>query len=257
MTLADAQMYEQKEHQREGQDLSADTRNPTSEDFAARLEGFVTPEQVVTKGLMLVRQLTGFDSGTYFAAQDGMLTESHTNADLPDLSVLRATTLDTPENVGFVGHAARRGTAWSNDYPAEPYAMAEWVQAGMKSCLAVAVRHQGHLLGVLGLAHFTGWRVVTPRARRLLEGLALRLAHVHEQTQAASRAAQALEGGLLAVGLGLEARGLEALATPCGWSGSPSSWASNWASPLNTCRRCVREPTCMTSAKARSRMISC
>ncbi|BBN96134.1 diguanylate cyclase and metal dependent phosphohydrolase [Deinococcus grandis] len=208
LALADAAMYEDKEHQRA--QAGRDTRLGASvEEFTSRLEQLETPQEVLEEGLGMARDMLGFQGSTYLERQGDAFVLTHLDGEVP--APMRGA-LGQP----FTG---RRGltaeviehsaTRWSNDYPAEPHVLTSWLEAGLKSILLVPVRYGGRLMGVISLLHFGTWRVVTPQARRLTEALASRLGHTFEQQAALEHLRHAVQGGLLALGAALEERDLE------------------------------------------------
>jgi HD-GYP domain-containing protein (c-di-GMP phosphodiesterase class II) len=100
-------------------------------------------------------------------------------------------------------------TAWSNDYPNEDKAIADWVDLGLKSYVVTPVYQDHELVGLISLINTTTWRPVTPRVRYLLEAVAMRLGHALERVRVLEDMRGTLEGGLFTLGLALEARDLE------------------------------------------------
>ena len=63
--------------------------------------------------------------------------------------------------------------------------------------------------GLMLLMHVSTWKVITPATERMLQLAALRLGHAVELYRVAESVRLTLEGGLLALGIALEARDLE------------------------------------------------
>ncbi|MDL2345056.1 diguanylate cyclase [Deinococcus sp. MIMF12] len=211
LALADQRLYDHKAQEREAEPRSTGERSVIGlEEFSQRLELLGTPEEVLEVGLDLARELLGFEGLTYYAHQDGSFQLIHFKGPPPyDLPMLQATDrLD--RRPGLVEWAASsNSTVWSADYPASPHALGPWVELGLKTVVVTPVRCRRRLTGVLGLINFSTWRAVTPQVRRLLEAVALRLSHTLERLVVLEEARSSLEGGMLGLGLALEARDLE------------------------------------------------
>ena len=72
-----------------------------------------------------------------------------------------------------------------------------------------AVEQGGSVVGLLTLVNITTWKALPLRAQRVLELAALRLGHALDLRAAVQSVRQTLEGGLLGLGVALEARDLE------------------------------------------------
>ncbi len=217
LALADAAMYEHKERQRhEVARLGQGARvGVTVEEFTSRLEQLETPQDVLTEGLALARTVLDFQASAWLeragddrTGDDFILRRLAGHVPAEARAALEGRVYRAGD--GVTGQAiALSATRWSNDYPAEDYALEAWVTGGLKSVVMVPVRHGGRMMGLVGLLNFSSWRVVTPQARRLLETLASRLGHTYERVQAVESVRSALQGGLLALGVALEERDLE------------------------------------------------
>jgi diguanylate cyclase (GGDEF)-like protein/putative nucleotidyltransferase with HDIG domain len=211
VALADARMYEQKEAQRHEQlRLTGEPVAFGAEAFAARILHLERPEEVIRVGLATARTLLDFDTALYFErcgetfqlrAADG-----HRAEELPRSGGLHT----LHKGRGVSGQVLQRGVAvWESDYPSSPLALPEYVAAGVKSLISVPVRDRGVIVGVFSLVMLSTWKAITPAARSVLEGVALRLGHALEHRRVLGEVRATLEGGLLALGVALEARDLE------------------------------------------------
>ena len=212
LALADALMYEHKEVQRQevARLVPGGRVGVTVEEFTSRLEQLERPQDVLTEGLSLARAVLDFHASVYLerVGDEFILRRLDGDVTLDVRSLLEGRAYR--EGDGVTGQAIAQSAArWSNDYPAEPFALEPWVQSGLKSVVMVPVRYGGRMMGMVGLLQFNSWRVVTPQARRLLEALASRLGHSHERVHAVASVRSALQGGLLALGVALEERDLE------------------------------------------------
>ncbi|THF86655.1 diguanylate cyclase [Deinococcus sp. KSM4-11] len=212
LALADAAMYEHKERQRvDVARLGQGARvGVTVEEFTSRLEQLETPQEVLGEGLELARTVLDFQASVSLErVGDGFMLRQ-LDGEIPGDARAALEGRLYHAGDGVTGQAiALSATRWSNDYPAEEYALDVWVAGGLKSVVMVPVRYGGRMMGLVGLLNFSSWRVVTPQARRLLEALASRLGHTYERVQAVESVRTALQGGLLALGVALEERDLE------------------------------------------------
>ncbi|MFD1734142.1 diguanylate cyclase domain-containing protein [Deinococcus malanensis] len=211
LAIADQRMYECKQEHYERSIISSGQRGGLSvEDVSKQLEMLETPDQVLDVGLALARELLGFEATAYFQPQDGQMLPTHlAGLQEDDRQALRALDLNTHHS-GMVSSAiTSNSTTWTADYPADPRAGRAWVEFGLKSAVVTPVRSRGEVVGVLALMHFSTWRAITPAVRRLLETVALRLGHTIERLRVIEDVRVTLEGGLLSMGLALEARDLE------------------------------------------------
>ncbi|GGS02377.1 hypothetical protein GCM10008960_31320 [Deinococcus sedimenti] len=207
LALADAAMYEHKEQQRA--DLGSTRLGPSVEEFTSRLEQLETPQAVLDEGLRLARDMLGFHGSTYVERRGEQFMVVRLEGEIPAEMLVRRDQPVQGERGLMTDVLTHSVTRWSNDYPAEPYVLTSWLEAGLKSVLLVPVRYGGRVMGVISLLHFGTWRVITPQARRLTEALASRLGHTFEQQAALEQLRRAVQGGLLALGAALEERDLE------------------------------------------------
>ena len=212
LAIADQKMYERKELQR-NQGTQHFREINAVEEVSRELELLSASDDLLDTGLPLVANLLSFDATFYmqrtpdawmvrtFHAPTGM----GTGASLPIAEGMRY-----PVHRGVIGRAYREGrTMYSTDYPSDPDAASDWVEAGLKTTLATPVRCLGEIVGFVCLASVRTWRSITPQVRRMTETLALRLGHVLDLERAVQDTRATLEGGLLGLGAALEARDLE------------------------------------------------
>jgi diguanylate cyclase (GGDEF)-like protein/putative nucleotidyltransferase with HDIG domain len=206
MAIADARMYEEK---RRSPRATSESGFDTLEEFSSRLEQLGSPHEIIEVGLSMARRLLGFDASDYTERKgDGFVIRS-INGEAPEAFKSRLGSEYSP-GAGITGRAiASAATAWSNDYPNEASALGEWVELGVKSYVATPVFQGGNVVGVIGMINFHTWRPITPRVRHLLEAVSLRLGHALERVRVLEEIRGTLEGGLLTLGLALEARDLE------------------------------------------------
>lgn len=236
LTLADAAMYEHKEHQkRDPVNFGTGTRlGPTVEEFTVRLEQLETPHEVLQEGLTLARHLLGFNVSTYLERHGEVFVLRQLDGTVLEVTKAHFEGTRYQESSGVTARAViQRTTVWSNDYPAEVDAIQAWLDLGLKSVIAVPVRYRGRVMGVITLMQMGSWRVITPQVRLLLEAVARRLGHTYEHAQAIEDVRNALQAGLFALGVALEERDLETsghtervvrlstvLGSRLGWSGA-------------------------------------
>ena len=184
------------------------------EAFSRQLEALASPSDIINVGLRVASDLLGFEAAGYYELRHDdargavlVLTTYHG----PPLPAAPYGAEDiTPLGEGLVGTAAARNTTISaTDYATDPSALNEWVTGGLKSVVMTPVHDAGRLVGVLGVATFTKWRAVTPQTQRLVEAVSLRLGHALERARVVDEVRTTLEGGLLSLGVALEARDLE------------------------------------------------
>jgi putative nucleotidyltransferase with HDIG domain len=206
MAIADARMYEEKRRSpRATNELGFDTL----EEFSSRLEQLGSPQEIIEVGLSMARRLLGFDASDYTERKGEHFVIRSINGEAPDAFKSRLG-CEYGASTGIKGQAIASGLiAWSNDYPSEPSALGEWVELGVKSFVATPVFQGGTVVGVIGMINFHTWRPITPRVRHLLEAVSLRLGHALERVRVLEEIRVTLEGGLLTLGLALEARDLE------------------------------------------------
>lgn len=211
LALADQRMYESKAQDREAELRETGERTTVGlETFSQRLELLDTPGEVLEVGLGLARDLLNFEGMTYYECQSGTFVPTHFKGVSQGEAELFEVGRRSDDRPGLVElAAATNSTIWSADYPSHPQALPGWVALGLKSVVLTPVRCRGQTLGVLGLIHFSTWRAITPQVRLLLEAVALRLGHTLERLHVIEEARASLEGGMLGLGLALEARDLE------------------------------------------------
>lgn len=204
VATADARMYEAKERQREDVE---EGRREGFEAFTEQIETLESPDEIIQAGLSLARQLLGFEIAFYCRRQEEAFVFTHLEG-APKEADKERLSFDPGE--GLLGQAVRSGNlAWTEDYPSCQGALPKWVNLGVKSLLLVPVRDQGETIGALGMLTRDSWRAVTPPARRAAKAVALRLGHVLERRRVLEEARASLEGGMLGLGVALEARDLE------------------------------------------------
>jgi diguanylate cyclase (GGDEF)-like protein len=207
VAIADARMYEDKQPSAA---LTGEVRHDSLEAFTSNLERYKSPAEIIRFGLPMARKLLGFDACTYRERAGESFALRMVDGHLP--TAFQAKLEGTQHRAGFgiTGQVIVQGiTAWSNDYPNEAEAIADWVDLGLKSYVVTPV-HQGHeLVGLISLINTETWRPVTPRVRYLLEAVAMRLGHALERVRVLEDMRGTLEGGLFTLGLALEARDLE------------------------------------------------
>ncbi len=203
--LADHQLYLVKEA---GQ-RTADEEDPGFLDFAQQLESFTTPEEVIREGLALVRQRLQFDMACYVEIQDPrfvLLFADYAENFTPEIDIVGRVI----EGDGLLQQVVEhRRVVVSVDYPSDPASLEELVYLGVKSVVLAPVQIAGQMVGMLGLCHVSTWKAIPFLTQRMLELAAARLAHTLEVHQAVTQVRLTLEGGLLALGVALEARDLE------------------------------------------------
>ena len=209
LATADDRMRRVKEEQRtKFSRLSGET--VSLDGFAAQLELLDTPENILRAGLATARLALHFDISVFFRRYEESFSLVHVDGEAP--AALRAMIgrYAAGRGDGLAGRAAfDNATVWTADYPREPDARPEWKALGVRSLCLAPVRERGRVVALVGLANLTGWRPVTPTARRSLEAIAARMGVVLERRQAVSEVRRTLEGSLLAIGLALEGRDLE------------------------------------------------
>ena len=211
LALADAHMYETKVRQYEGG--SGDRQGGRAvgfETFAAEIERLEEPGALVQAAFALARRDLGFDAALYFRRTPAGFALADQAGALPAAFATLGTLRSPRAGMGLSGLAIEQGVSvWAEDYPSHPRALAQWAELGVKSFLAVPVHDEGRVVGLLNLLHFNHWQAVTPPARRAVQAVALRLGHVLERERLLGELRRSLEGGLLGLGIALEARDLE------------------------------------------------
>ena len=209
LALADAEMYQAKEQQREGV-TDFGERTAGFEAFAEHIEALDNPGKIIQAGFTLSRELLGFDTALYFTRRGERFVLSMYDAEPASSELDALQRVEPREGVGLCGEAISTGNmVWTHDYPNSPYADSVWVGTGLKSCLVVPVRDRGEVVGFFRMLTFSAWRPVTPQMRRAAQTMALRLGHVLERERVLQELRDTLEGGMLGLGLALEARDME------------------------------------------------
>jgi len=189
-------------------DASAHTGDRAWHDVSRQLELLETPDEIRQVGLHLVTHLLRFDA--HFHLERHGTTIRLAGSDGIPTTSLGCLTHPASVTRGLAARCFQRGlTVYTADYPAQPDAVPDWVNAGVKSLIMTPVRCQGVVVGVIAVVNLHAWRSITPRMRRILETLALRLGHALDLERVAANVRGALEGGLLGLGAALEARDLE------------------------------------------------
>jgi diguanylate cyclase (GGDEF)-like protein len=214
IATADGRMYEDKETQRNAEaEITGERTLSGFEEFSSRLESLSEVEEIVADGLAMTRELLGFDGCFCIerAERDIYILE-HLDGDLEEGMAGMIGKLKFGPGKGLIGRAIQAGyTLYSSDYTDDPEAVGENNFKGLvvKSMVVVPVRDAGKVVAVVGLFSYNRWRPITPRVRRAIEAVALRLQHALERDSAVNEIRRTLENGLLAIGLALEARDLE------------------------------------------------
>jgi diguanylate cyclase (GGDEF)-like protein len=207
VAIADARMHEDKQPSAA---LTGEVRHDSLEAFTSNLERYKSPAEIIRFGLPMARKLLGFDACTYRERVGESFALRVVDGHLPTAFQARLEGTQHRAGFGITGQVISKGiTAWSNDYPNEDKAIADWVDLGLKSYVVTPVYQDHELVGLISLINTTTWRPVTPRVRYLLEAVAMRLGHALERVRVLEDMRGTLEGGLFTLGLALEARDLE------------------------------------------------
>ncbi|WP_198170367.1 HD domain-containing phosphohydrolase [Deinococcus arboris] len=168
-----------------------------------------SPEDIVTKGLHLVRCLLRFEAAAFAQVSEGHLVNQRLDHDpavtFPDGVLDGRIRLSPLAQRAVQDHR----TVVTLDAPNDPAASGIWDRLQGKSGMVTPVEVGGQAIGILWTMQITAYRAVPVRAQHLLELAAMRLAHVLELRQTVQAVRQTLEGGLLGLGVALEARDLE------------------------------------------------
>lgn len=204
---ADHQMYAEKQRLDQQTEVQSDDLGLYA--FSQRLEELVTPEEVRGTGLEMVRDLLQFDIAIFSELRNDQLIVRNI-ALQPGVS-LPIPTLGTVFPPGpFAGRAIEsRMTVISIDYTNDPLATPVWIAAGIKTAVMTPIMEGQRVTGLMLLMHMSTWKIVTPATERILQLAALKLGHAMELYRVAESVRLTLEGGLLALGIALEARDLE------------------------------------------------
>ena len=214
VATADGRMYEDKETQREAEaEITGERSLAGFEEFSARLEGLSDAPEIVESGLGMARELLGFDACFYIEREEAKtFILEHLDGDLEDgMEALIGKAKFRPGK-GLIGRVLQEGfTLYSSDYSDDPEAREENNLRGViiKSMVVVPVRDKKGVTGAVGVFSYHRWRPITPRVRRAVEAVGLRLQHALERDHAVDEIRRTLENGLLAIGVALEARDLE------------------------------------------------
>jgi diguanylate cyclase (GGDEF)-like protein len=207
VAIADARMHEDKQPSAA---LTGEVRHDSLEAFTSNLERYKSPAEIIRFGLPMARKLLGFDACTYRERAGESFALCLMDGHLPGAFQARLEGIQHRAGFGITGQVIAQGiTAWSNDYPNEAEAIADWVNLGLKSYVVTPVYQGSELVGLISLINTETWRPVTPRVRYLLEAVAMRLGHALERVRVLEDMRGTLEGGLFTLGLALEARDLE------------------------------------------------
>jgi diguanylate cyclase (GGDEF)-like protein/putative nucleotidyltransferase with HDIG domain len=214
IATADGRMYEDKETQRETEaEITGERSIAGFEEFSVRLEGLSNAEEIVETGLGMARDLLGFDACLYVKREDkNTFILNHLDGELEPGMVDLIGKAKFGPGKGLIGRAIQQGfTLYSSDYSDDPEAREDNNLRGLiiKSMVAVPVRNKKSVIGVVSLFSYNRWRPITPRVRRAVEAVGLRLQHALERDQTIEEIRRTLENGLLAIGVALEARDLE------------------------------------------------
>ncbi|WP_407543573.1 diguanylate cyclase (plasmid) [Deinococcus radiomollis] len=208
LALADQRMHERKEEQRATQTVIY-PQFPTDGEVARHLEHLGTSNELLTRGVALVAHLLHFEGTFYMQRQEDSWVVTRLHFSVGQSHPLHEGLTQSLES-GLVGRAYRTQTPiWSTDYPSDPDASPAWVEAGLKTTLITPVRCRNDIIGFICLCSFSTWRSITPKVRRTIETIALRLGHVLDLERVEQDVRATLEGGLLGLGAALEARDLE------------------------------------------------
>lgn len=102
-----------------------------------------------------------------------------------------------------------RHTVISVDYQNDPGALPAFQSLGVKTFVPIPVLQEGRVGGLLLLMHLRTWKPVARETQHTAELVALRLGQALEHHRLAEAARHTMEGGLLSLGIALEARDLE------------------------------------------------
>nr|WP_246580630.1 HD-GYP domain-containing protein [Deinococcus aestuarii] len=164
------------------------------------------PAAVAQASLEACRAFLGADHAAYYAPARQVGAEVG-EAPGPYRAVLSA---QRERRAAGMSSRARRGVQATHAYPQEPDARPELIAAGVRGVVvAPVVLAGGEVEGVVNLVWFRDLPAL-PRAARALAGRAAELIARAVERESHLRAVEATrEGGLLALGLALEARDLE------------------------------------------------
>ena len=216
VAIAESRMYDDKEKQRRAALANANadvSRVFTPEDFAARLGMLTERHEIVSIGLGMARDLLGFDLFEYFEREDdGTYVMTRIEGALESGMESLAGRAEFHAGNGLIGKAIETGkTTFSSDYSDDLAAREEANVRGIKSMVVAPVVDQGEVVALVALLSYRTWRSITPKVRRTLEAVSLRVRQAFERDHAIENARASLENSLLALGVGMESRDLETL----------------------------------------------
>ncbi|MBZ9751346.1 HD domain-containing protein [Deinococcus sp. HMF7604] len=178
-------------------------------DFSVELAHLTDPEDIIRRGLRLTRQLLQFEGAIYTILEGESFRSVYQETD----PALAFTTFEVGRLYPLTGlglQAVReRRTVVSVDLHNDPRTAGRARTSQLRSLMVTPVECGGRVVGMLGLFQISTWRAMPPRVQRVLELAALRLGHALELKGAVSAVRRTLEGGLLGLGVALEARDLE------------------------------------------------
>jgi len=205
--IADHRLYRAKGEHQHSKTVEEDDRGLL--EFAQHLERLASPEAVIREGLALIRHRLRFDMASYVEVQNHrfvILFADYAGDFTPQMDVVGRLI----EGERLLQQVVKgRGVVVSVDYPNDPASLEDFVGLGVKSLVLAPVQISGQVVGVLVLCHISTWKAIPLLTQSMLELAASRLAHTLEIHQAVMQVRLTLEGGLLALGVALEARDLE------------------------------------------------
>ncbi|UQN09308.1 diguanylate cyclase [Deinococcus sp. QL22] len=200
--LADHQLYLAKE--------GAEASSPGEDlyEFGQRLEALSTPGAVLQEGLSLIRGGLQFDLAAYLELEQESWVVRHVDRALDETAPSLLGQIFPMNELGRQA-VAHRKTVVTVDYLKDPEQVSKVLQARIKSLLLTPVQVGGEVVGLMALAHLSTWKTIPFSTQRMVELAASRLGRSLEVLEAVDNARRTLEGGLLGLGVALEARDLE------------------------------------------------
>lgn len=209
LAVADQRMYENKERVKTTNTDTLERYVPSAEEVMRLIEGLDSTADLLRHGLDNLRLILGFDASAYYKKVGQLLEADFVSSD-NEWPLTPLHSLKRELSSGLMGQAILTNrTVGTADYPSEMKALVGWRDSGLRSFLVTPVREAGTVVGALALMSYHNWRAITPQARRLLEAVALRLGHILERERVLKQVELTLDGGLMALGLALEARDVE------------------------------------------------